>query len=137
MLTHRPATYGSDLDGRLTVAPDYRYEWDRLGRLTTVRPPSGGSVIATYTYDPLDRLRMIDYGGPTRTRFRYTGRTTSVAQWIDDQPGTVIRNVANGWTGERLADWTWQVLCFDAWRRGGSRTPTDRPARQILCSRYV
>ena len=59
--TNPTATYGSDLDGRLTIAPGYRYEWDHLGRLTTVRPPSGGSVISTHTYDPLDRLRMADY----------------------------------------------------------------------------
>ena len=100
------AAYTSDDDGRLTARPVYRYEWDHLGRLTTVRPPTGGSTIATYTYDPLDRLRMADYGGSNRTRFRYVGLTTGVAQWLDDQSGAVTRSVANGWTGERLADWT-------------------------------
>ena len=106
------AAYTSDNDGRLTTQPDasgvafQRYEWDDLGRLTKVKPPSGGSVIATYTYDPLDRLRMADYGGSNRVRFRYVGLTTSVAQTIDDQPGTVIRHFGTGWGGERLLDWT-------------------------------
>jgi len=53
------ATYTSDDDGRLTARPGYRYEWDALGRLVKVRPPTGGSVIASYTYDPLDRLRSV------------------------------------------------------------------------------
>jgi len=49
---------------------------------------------------------MADYGSGTRTRFRYTGLTTSAAQWLDDAAGTVTRHIANGWLGERLADWT-------------------------------
>jgi hypothetical protein len=63
-------------------------------------------VLATYTYDPLDRLRMVDYGSNSRVRFRYVGLTTSVAQQIDDASGSVLRNVGTGWTGERLLDWT-------------------------------
>jgi RHS repeat-associated protein len=100
------AAYTSDDDGRLTARPGYRYEWDHLGRLTKVRPPTGNSTIATYSYDPLDRLRLVDYGGSDRIRFRYVGLTTSVAQWLDDQSGAVTRHVANGWGSERLSDWT-------------------------------
>ena len=104
--------YTSDADGRLTTQPSatgagfQRYEWDSLGRLTTVKPPSGGSTIATYTYDPLDRLRLADYGANTRTRFRYVGLTTAVAQLIDDKTGAVSRNIGTGWGGERQLDWT-------------------------------
>jgi RHS repeat-associated protein len=98
--------YSSDLDGRLTARPGERFEWDNLSRLTKVKPPTGGSTIATYSYDPLDRLRLADYGGSNRIRFRYVGLTTSVAQIIDDQSGAVLRNVGTGWTGERLLDWT-------------------------------
>ena len=100
------ATYTNDDDGRLTARPGQRFEWDRLGRLVRVRPATGNSTIATYTYDPLDRLRLVDYGGNDRTRFRYVGLSTSVAQLIADASGTVTRHVANGWRGERLADWT-------------------------------
>ena len=99
------AAYTSDDDGRLTARPGQQLVWDRLGRLTQVKN-SGGTVLATYTYDPLDRLRMIDYGGGTRIRFRYVGLTTTVAQWIDDAAGTVTRSVGTGWSGERLLDWT-------------------------------
>ncbi|HET9346554.1 MAG TPA: RHS repeat-associated core domain-containing protein, partial [Candidatus Limnocylindrales bacterium] len=99
-------SYTSDPDGRLTARPGQRLEWDALSRLTKVKPPTGGSTIATYSYDPLDRLRLVDYGGSNRIRFRYVGLTTSVAQVIDDQSGAVIRNVGTGWGGERLLDWT-------------------------------
>lgn len=104
--------YVSDADGRLTTQPSaagagfQRYEWDSLGRLTKVKNAAGTVTIATYTYDPLDRLRMADYGGSTRTRFRYVGLTTSAAQIIDDATGTVSRNIGTGWTGERQLDWT-------------------------------
>jgi RHS repeat-associated protein len=98
--------YTSDLDGRLTARPSQRFEWDNLSRLTKVKPPTGGSTIADYSYDPLDRLRLVDYGGSNRIRFRYVGLTTSVAQVIDDQTGSVLRNVGTGWGGERLLDWT-------------------------------
>jgi RHS repeat-associated protein len=98
-------TYGSDPDGRLTAAPGYQYTWDHLGRLTSVKDGSG-TTLATYRYDPLDRLRVVEHPGVDRTRLRYVGLTTSVAQWLDDVAGSVTRSVANGWGGERLADWT-------------------------------
>lgn len=98
--------FASDADGRLLEGPDHDYEWDDLGRLTKVKPATGGGTDATYSYDPLDRLRLIDHGGSDRTRLRYVGLTTNVAQLVDDQSGTVELHVANGWTGERLADWT-------------------------------
>lgn len=104
--------FASDADGRLTVRPDaagagyQRLEWDHLGRLTKVRGPSGISAIATYSYDPLDRLRVADYGGSNRVRFRYQGLTTSAVQTLNDQSGAVIRNTGTSWGGELLEDWT-------------------------------
>ena len=71
--------YGSDADGRLTTRPEpdgsasQRLEWDSLGRLMRVRPPNGNSTIAAYTYDPLDRLHLVDHGGADRVRVRYAG----------------------------------------------------------------
>jgi RHS repeat-associated protein len=99
------AAYASDADGRLTARPGQTMIWDHLGRLTAVKDASGTTTMASYSYDPLDRLRIADDGAAGRTRFRYVGTTTSVAQWIDDATGIVIRNVGNGWTGERLLDW--------------------------------
>lgn len=49
---------------------------------------------------------MLDDQPVSEPRFRYVGLTTAVAQTIDDQPGTVIRNFGTGWGGERLVDWT-------------------------------
>ena len=104
--TNPTVSYSSDDDGRLTARPNQTLIWDHLGRLTTVKNAAGTLTLATYTYDPLDRLRMIDYGGGVRIRFRYVGLTTAVAQWIDDAAGTVTRSVGTGWRGERLLDWT-------------------------------
>jgi RHS repeat-associated protein len=104
--------FTSDADGQLTKRPDaagaayQRFTWDHLGRLTTVKGASGNQAIATYTYDPLDRLRMVDYGSNTRVRFRYAGLTTSAVQTLNDQSGAVIRNIGTGWGGELLEDWT-------------------------------
>jgi RHS repeat-associated protein len=99
------ASYGSDDDGRLTVRPGQQLLWDHLGRLTGVKD-GVGVTLAAYSYDPLDRLRLIDYGAGVRVRFRYVGLTTAVVQWIDDASGTVTRSVGTGWDGERLLDWT-------------------------------
>jgi YD repeat-containing protein len=107
-----PGAYGSDADGRLTTRPEpdgsasQRLEWDSLGRLTRVRPPNGNSTIALYTYDPLDRLHLVDHGGADQVRFRYAGLTTTAVQTIDDQSGAVIANTDTGWGGEPLEDWT-------------------------------
>ena len=65
-------THTADADGRLTSRPGQRLVWDSLGRLTKVLPPTGAGTLATYTYDPLDRLLLAD-DGTTRTRFRYVG----------------------------------------------------------------
>ena len=97
------ASYASDDDGRLIARPGQTMTWDHFGRLTAVTDAAG---TATYTYDPLDRLRTVDYGGGNRIRFRYVGLTTSAAQWLDDVAGTVTRSIGNGWGGERLLDWT-------------------------------
>lgn len=99
-------TYASDADGRLRTRPGQRLGWDNLGTLVTVRPGTGVATAATYTYDPLDRLRTVDHGASGRTRFRYVGLTTSVAQTIDDLTSSVIRGVGTDWTGEALVDWT-------------------------------
>ena len=88
------------------VAASQRLEWDSLGRLARVRPPNGNSTIALYTYDPLDRLHLVDHGGADRVRVRYAGLTTAAVQTIDDQSGAVIANTGTGWTGEPLEDWT-------------------------------
>ena len=104
--------FASDADGRLTARPDatgaayQRMTWDSLGRLTSVLPPSGSTPTATYTYDPLDRLRMADYGSGNRARLRYVGLTTSIAQEVNDATGTVIRSIGNSWAGDHLEDWT-------------------------------
>ncbi len=100
------AAYASDADGRLTARPGQTMTWDHLGRLTAVKDAAGTTTLAATAYDPLDRLRTVDYGGSNRIRFRYTGLTTSAAQWLDDVAGTVTRSIGNGWTGERLLDWT-------------------------------
>jgi RHS repeat-associated protein len=99
-------TYTADPDGRLTARPGQRLEWDSLGRLTKVRPPSGNSTLATYTYDPLDRLLLADYGGNNRTRFRYVGLTSTIAQEVNDQTGVVIRSEGTDTRGSQLEDWT-------------------------------
>jgi RHS repeat-associated protein len=102
--------YTSDADGRLTARPDaagsayQQFEWDDLSRLTRVTGPTG-TVIATYSYDALDRLRVVDYGGSNRIRFRYLGMTASAVQVINDSTGAVIRHIGNAWTGEHLEDW--------------------------------
>ena len=61
--TNPTVTYASDDDGRLTARPSQTMTWDHLGRLTTVKN-GRHRTLATYTYDPLDRLRIaIGYGG--------------------------------------------------------------------------
>jgi YD repeat-containing protein len=58
--------YASEAGGRLTTQPTsagaglQSYVWDSLGRLTQVKNSAGAVTIATYSYDPLDRLRMSD-----------------------------------------------------------------------------
>ena len=99
--------YSFDADGRMTARPGTLggwLEWDSLGRLIRVRTSSGGAVLATYTYDALDRLLTVDRSG-TRIRFRYQGTSTTVAQVVDDIGGAVIRNVAVGPDGSVLEDW--------------------------------
>jgi YD repeat-containing protein len=93
-------SYTSDADGRLTVRPGQRLEWDTLGRLTKVKPPSGNNAISEYTYDPLDRLLLVDHGGSNRIRLRYVGLTTSIGQLVDDPSGSVIWHIGTSWTGE-------------------------------------
>ena len=97
------AAYTSDADGRLTGRPGQAMAWDHLGRLVSVTTASGTT---TYAYDPLDRLRTVAAPDGSRTRFRYTGLSTTAAQVVDDLTGTVTRSIASTPAGERLADWT-------------------------------
>jgi RHS repeat-associated protein len=43
---------------------------------------------------------------PPARRRRIGHESGRAAQWLDDAAGTVTRSIANGWLGERLADWT-------------------------------
>jgi YD repeat-containing protein len=63
----------SDADGRLTARPTAGGQtlvWDDLGRLTQVKNAAGTVTLATYTYDPLDRLRLVDRGTSEVVGFR-------------------------------------------------------------------
>jgi YD repeat-containing protein len=53
--------YRNDEEGRLAARPGQVLEWDGLGRLTEVEDDSE-NVLATYTYDALDRLLIVDRG---------------------------------------------------------------------------
>ena len=107
---NRPTSSGfaTDLDGRISAIPLLAtfaarnpMAYDALGRLTSV---TVSGVATTYTYDPLDRLATVSRGGAAVARFRYVGRTTSVAQILDGA-GTVTRNIGTDWAGVRFADW--------------------------------
>ena len=98
---NRPTTngYAADADGRLVGRPGSSggfLEWDSLGRLVRVRVSVGGAIVAAYTYDALDRLRIVDRPGQTRIGFRYAGTTTAVAGIADDATGTTLRHVTVG-----------------------------------------
>ena len=86
-------TYGTDASGRVTARPSRQFVWDSLGRLLTVKDGSGTTLV-TYTYDPLDRLRTSTSGGTT-LRYRYVGKSTSIAQIYDETAAAVDRNFAN------------------------------------------
>jgi YD repeat-containing protein len=76
-------TYGSDNQGRLTAMPGKTLVFDILGRLTQVKAAPSGDVLASYTYDALDRLRTITESGVT-TRLRYVGLSNAIAQVVAD-----------------------------------------------------
>jgi RHS repeat-associated protein len=109
---NRPTTdsaggsYGHDVEGRMTARPGQTLEWDALGRLTAVRNSSSNALISSYTYDALDRLLTANRNGVDHLRFRYLGLTTQPAQIVNHANDTVIRSIANDWTGARLLDWT-------------------------------
>gem|GEM_PF-5901991 len=75
-LAPRPATC-PDAPARQT------FGCDGLGRLVSIRDADTGDVIATYTYDALDRAERVTRGGAT-VRFRYVGASDQVAQTIDE-----------------------------------------------------
>jgi RHS repeat-associated protein len=99
-------TYSNDAEGRITARPSQQLEWDALGRLTAVWNATHTTRLAAYSYDALDRLLIIDRGTTDQLRFRYVGLTARVAQVVDHDASSVIRSVANNWSGERLLDWT-------------------------------
>jgi RHS repeat-associated protein len=109
---NRPTTdsaggsYGHDVEGRMTARPGQALEWDALGRLTAVRNSSNNALISAYSYDALDRLLTANRNGVDHLRFRYVGLTTQPAQIVNHADNTVIRSIANDWTGARLLDWT-------------------------------
>ena len=92
-------------EGQLTDYPGQTLEWNDLGQLTTVRDASTNDVIASYTYDALDRLLTVEHPGVDDIRFRYVGLSTEVAQVVDDATDDVIYSVANGWNGNQLFQW--------------------------------
>jgi RHS repeat-associated protein len=99
--------YAADADGRLTARPGASgtaLEWDSLGRLVLVRATPGGTILATYTYDALDRLLLADRGAAGRLRFRYAGTTPALTGIVDDATGTVLRHVVPAPDGTVLAD---------------------------------
>ena len=96
-------TYSSDREGRITAIPGKTMVYDALGRLVQVKAAPSDTVLATYTYDALDRLRTITVGSATN-RFRYVGLTTAVAQIVDG--ATVLTNHATDLDGNELFDFT-------------------------------
>ena len=94
--------YAYDSEGRLTAMPGKTLIYDAAGRLIQVKDGSG-TVLATYTYDALDRLRTITEAGST-TRLRYVGLTNAVAQEIDNGSGSVLKNHATDMAGTDLFD---------------------------------
>lgn len=99
--------YAADADGRLTARPGASgtaLEWDSLGRLVLVRATPGGTILATYTYDALDRLLVADRGAAGRLRFRYAGTTPALTGLVDDATGSVLRHVVPAPDGTVLAD---------------------------------
>jgi hypothetical protein len=66
-------------------------------------PGTGTGITAACTYDGLDRLLTADEGGH-RTRYRYVGQTTAVAQTVNDVTGLPIRSIGTDRAGERLVD---------------------------------
>lgn len=99
--------YAADADGRMTARPGASgtaLEWDSLGRLVRVRATPGGTILATYTYDALDRLLLADRGAAGRLRFRYAGTTAALTGIVDDATGTVLRHVVPAPDGTVLAD---------------------------------
>ena len=99
--------YAFDVDGRMTDRPGVSgtaLEWDSLGRLVRVRATPGGTILATYTYDALDRLLLADRGAAGRLRFRYAGTTPALTGLVDDATGTVLRHVVPAPDGTVLAD---------------------------------
>jgi RHS repeat-associated protein len=131
--------YVFDADGRLVARPvgsGGALEWDSLGRLDRVRATLGGTILAQYTYDALDRLLTVDRSG-TRLRFRYQGATTSVAQIVNDVSGAVVSNLATDSDGTILEDWLGSVRHIYGTNAHGDVTWTsDDSGAVISTARY-
>ncbi len=98
--------YASDGEGRLTGVPGQTLVYDTLGRLTEVDDPTQPlhPAIATYQYDPLDRLVSEHIAATDKTiKYVYVGLTTTIAQVID---GSTIINHANDANGTELYEWS-------------------------------
>ncbi|MCC6496829.1 MAG: RHS repeat-associated core domain-containing protein [Propionibacteriaceae bacterium] len=66
---------------------------------------SGGTTIASYTYDALDRLRQVTRSGTT-LRFRYMGMSTQVIQTYNVTTGTGVRRTPATASAPVLAHFT-------------------------------
>lgn len=72
---------------------------------------------------------MANYGGSNRVRFRYVGLTTSVAQTIDDQTGTVIPTSAPAGEGSASSTGPGPVPTSATTARTPTTTPSGPRAR--------
>ena len=88
--------YNSDNEGRLTSLAGKTLKWDNLGHLTEVGNPND-TVIATYTYDPLDRLvsKVVpEWAGDVTTTYTYVGLSTTVAA-VSVAAGSTVETTAH------------------------------------------
>lgn len=95
-------SYAYDKEGRLTLMPGKTMAYDALGRLTAVHETGTGALLATCTYDPLDRLETITEKDATTgflgtTSFLYVGLTNAIARTSTTTSGspTVTKHVTD------------------------------------------
>jgi YD repeat-containing protein len=83
------SAYTSNADAMLTARPGQTLTWNHLGRLTAVKNAAGTVTLATYTYDPLDRLRTAAASGSS------TGRApTAISATTAPTPTTTGRGLS-------------------------------------------
>lgn len=91
-------TTGRYIDAKAGIETDYEY--DDMGRLTTIEHPAGSAITSTITYDKLGRVSLrTDFGGRwglSRSFLRTKAWTKPVggpfAQIYGGCPGTVPRS---------------------------------------------